>query len=510
MILRVSLTAILLLPAAAYAQTTDGFITTKAQIGDPADVEYDGPALIVADRAAHRIRAVAPDGTVTTVAGSGDPASDCQDGGDDLNLPRGVTSGIITSAGVHCLVEPTASGLRRLAGNADGQPGLSGDGGPARSARLRDPADTAIGPDGSIYIADTGNDRIRRVAPDGTISTFAGTTQGFGGDNGPATQAQLDTPRDVAVSSDGSVLIADLGNGRVRRVTPDGIIRTVAGGTGPGIAGDGDPALTAQLTSPVALVPLTNRGFLVADGSTNRVRRVTPLGAILLSAGGGSGGDGGLAKDAALSRPEGLAARPGGGFTVADTGNGRVRDVTDLGAIPPAVLQRSFNVAPGIGDVTVLGLPLEEDDIVPLGSEVDTRKGRVNLTVRRADGSLAPGRAFDGIFRTTQRGDVTELTLTEDLGCGTTRGQKGLSLLSTAAKKKRKKKRRRLWVDAKGRYRIKGRHVGAVERGTRWRVMDECNRSVVTVAEGSVIARDLVRGTRRIVRAGQRFIVRAR
>ncbi len=515
---RIGLTALALLaalPSVAAAQATDGFISTLARIGDPADLAYDDRGLLVADRANNFIRRVAPDGTVSNAAGTGSTAGNCSDGNDDLTRPRGVTTGapgggfIVTTG--NCIMRVTPNGdTVRVAGAQDGGSGLTGDGGPARGARLDTPADTTIGPDGSIYIADTVNDRVRRVAPDGTIATFAGSTRGFSGDGGPATSAQLDTPRDIAVFPDGTVLIADLGNDRIRRVTPDGIITTVAGGNGSGFSGDGDPAVTAQLHAPVGIVALANGGFLLADALNNRVRRVTPLGAIFTVAGGGSGGDGGLAKDAGLSSPEGITARPGGGFAIADTGAGRVREVTDVGAVPGAALGRSINVAPALGTVTVqpagapASLPLNEEDLVPLGSQVDATRGRLTVAVRRTAGSLEPGLIYAGAFVPTQRGDRTDLTLTADLGC--TDGSRSF----LAKKGKKKKRKRRLWVDAKGKYRIKGRYVGALERGTKWRVTDTCDRSTVRVERGRVKAVDLIRGTRRTVRAGETFTVRAR
>ena len=114
------------------------------------------------------------------------------------------------------------------------------------------PQGVAVGPDGSLYIADTVNHRIRRVGPDGIITTVAGTggRLGFTGDGGPATQARLSIPRGVAVGPDGSLYIADYGNNRIRRVGADGIITTVAGiGVG-GFAGDGGPATQAKLNNP--------------------------------------------------------------------------------------------------------------------------------------------------------------------------------------------------------------------------------------------------------------------
>src|SRR5262249_20621834 len=140
----------------------------------------------------------------------------------------------------------TAEGIQNavittVAGNGDY--GFEGDGGPAAAARLSEPRGVAVGPDGGLFIADTFNHRVRRVGPDGVITTVAGNdTPGFSGDGGPATAAQLSEPRGVAVGPDGSLFIADLGNRRVRRVGADGVITTMAGNGTPGFNGDGGPA----------------------------------------------------------------------------------------------------------------------------------------------------------------------------------------------------------------------------------------------------------------------------
>jgi serine/threonine-protein kinase len=121
-----------------------------------------------------------------------------------------------------------------------GGKGFSGDGGPATAAQLNIPSALAVAPDGSVVVADTDNERIRRVSPDGVITTIAGTgVAGFSGDGGPATSAQVNEPRGIAVAGDGSVIIADYNNNRLRRVGVDGIITTIAGTSTFGFSGDG-------------------------------------------------------------------------------------------------------------------------------------------------------------------------------------------------------------------------------------------------------------------------------
>lgn len=148
-----------------------------------------------------------------------------------------------------------------------------GDGGPATLARLYQPYDVAVGPDGSLYIADPFSTRLRRVGPDGIITTVAGNgNAGFSGDGGPATEAWLQ-PAAIAVAPDGSLYIADFNN-RIRRVGPDGIITTVAGNGTFGFSGDGGPATQAPLSSPLGIALAPDGNLYFADQGNQRIRRV--------------------------------------------------------------------------------------------------------------------------------------------------------------------------------------------------------------------------------------------
>jgi RHS repeat-associated protein len=169
--------------------------------------------------------------------------------------------------------------ITTFAGN--GEPGFSGDGGPATQARLDRPNEVAVAFDGSVLIEDYGNYCIRRVGPDGIITTLAGTgTQGYSGDGGPATQATLSSPRGVAVAPDGSVLIADYGNYRIRRVGPDGIITTLAGTgyvlTHGGGFSDGRPATQTNL-SPIDVAVAPDGSIFMVEFVNNRILRVGPV-----------------------------------------------------------------------------------------------------------------------------------------------------------------------------------------------------------------------------------------
>ena len=165
-----------------------------------------------------------------------------------------------------------AASVTTVAGT--GETGLTGDGGPGTAAGLHWPTALELDPDGNLFIVDTFNHVVRRLAIDGTITTVAGTgTEGMAGDGGPAVAAQLRQPFGVALDDDGTLYIGDRGNFRVRRVTPDGVIDTLAGTGVEGAGGDDGPA-TAATFGYVARVALDGDRLLVADQSNARVRSV--------------------------------------------------------------------------------------------------------------------------------------------------------------------------------------------------------------------------------------------
>jgi hypothetical protein len=321
----------------------DGGPAPAAALNEPTGVAVmpDGGYLI-ADAGNDRVRRVFPDGTINTVAGTGNFGFS-GDGGPataaDFKAPLGVTAlpdggYLIADAGTARIrrVSPTGT-ITTVAGT--GTPGYSGDGGAAGAAQLFAPSGVAALPDGGYLIADTGNSRVRKVSPDGTISTVAGTgTPGFSGDGGPATAAQLgqNSPYSVAALPDGGFLIGDEVNRRVRRVSLTGIITTVAGTGAQGSSGDGGAATAAQLNVPMGVATTPDGGFLIADEFGNRVRRVSPTGVITTVAGTGTpavfrNGDGGPATAANLTMPFGVASTPSGGFVFSEEGNAAVRFV---------------------------------------------------------------------------------------------------------------------------------------------------------------------------------------
>jgi uncharacterized protein (TIGR03437 family) len=318
----------------AFRFSGDGGPATSALFNAPEGLTLDSAGnLYIADFANNRIRKVSG-GTITTIAGNG-AFGFSGDGGPatsaSLNEPFGAA---VDSAGSLYIADDGNSRVRKVFGGmittvaGNGAPGFSGDGGLATSASLLGPQGVAIDPAGNLYIADAYNNRIRKVSG-GTITTVAGNgVAGFAGDGGPATSAQLYYPSDVAVDSAGNLYIADNYNNRIRKVS-GGTITTVAGNGASGFSGDGGPATAASLNGPSGVAVDTSGSLYIADTSNCRVRMVSG-GTITTFAGNGIAGflgDGGPPGGAELSYPVGVAIDSTGNVYISDQGNGRIREV---------------------------------------------------------------------------------------------------------------------------------------------------------------------------------------
>jgi sugar lactone lactonase YvrE len=220
--------------------------------------------------------------------------------------------------------------ISTIAGN--GTQGYAGDGGPALQAEFAFLAGLAYDAAGNLYIADSANEVVRKVTPAGIVSTFAGNgTAGHAGDGGSAAQAQLYYPLGVAVDAAGDVFIADSLNNAIRKVTPSGIISTVAGNFNEGYTGDGGAATKATLRGPSAVAVSATGSLFIADTFNHAIRKVYPNGEIITYAGTGKQGytgNGGAANRATLYLPAGVALDAAGNLYIADTSNCAIRKVS--------------------------------------------------------------------------------------------------------------------------------------------------------------------------------------
>jgi sugar lactone lactonase YvrE len=419
-----------------------GIIATIAGNGQPGDSGDNGPAisaefypsdialdgggnLYIVAGSNQRVRKVSPGGTITALAGTGQqgyggdggPATSAQlsypcciavDGAGNLyiadtdnDVVRRITpGGVIT----------TVAGQYQTVNNIDIVTGYSGDGGPATSAQLNGPNGIAVDGAGNFYISDWGNNVIRKVAGDGTITTVVGNGYGAGlgyggysGDGGPATSAQLNGPGGIVLDGAGNLYIADTGNKVIRKVAPDGIISTIAGDGSPwgGYWGDGGPAVKAGIGG-TGMLRVDGAGNLyIADYYNDVIRKVTPGGIITTIAGnyqqpnflagpvGGYSGDGGPATSAQLNGPLGVALDGAGNFYIADSANYVIRkvDVSDSPSLNFAGMPvGSTSVAQ---DVTVLNLGNTSLDITQISTAPDFSLGGPDTTCGAGGQSLA-------------------------------------------------------------------------------------------------------------------------
>lgn len=270
----------------------------------------------------------------------------------------------------------------------DGLPGFAGDGGHRLDARIRFPEGLAMDGDGKLLFADAHNHRIRAVDSNGHVRTVAGSgVRGFSGDGGSATKASLKRPSDVCVSGDGSMLIADVGNHAVRRVTPDGVVETVAGTGTPGFSGDGAPGYLARLNQPWGIDCLPNGEVLIADAENHRIRKLTADGLIATVAGSGRfglGDDGVPALAAEFNSPQEVVADSAGGFFVVDEHNHRIRHV-DRSGVTHTVAGTGHVGESANGTLATSGDLNDPEDVWMLGAGDVLIADGDNCRIRRMD-----------------------------------------------------------------------------------------------------------------------------
>jgi sugar lactone lactonase YvrE len=319
----------------------DGARGTAAQLNAPAAVAFDGAGnLYIADGGNHRIRRLTAAGVITTIAGTGSggfsgdggPATSAQ-----LFSPQGVA---VDGRGNVYIGDTGNNRVRRIAPDGtistvagNGVEDQTPDGGPATEAALNAPAAVAADPSGNFYLAE--EDRVIKVGPDGILRTVAGQVyaSGYNGDGIPGASAELDSPSGIAVDAAGNVYISDTDNARLRRVGTDGIIRTIAGTGGSDFGGDGGPASAARINNAYGVAVGGDGSVYLADRGNHRVRKILPDGTIITVAGGGeSRRQFGPARQAELGGAVGVAIDRAGNLFIADVERNRIEKVSDLTA----------------------------------------------------------------------------------------------------------------------------------------------------------------------------------
>lgn len=385
----------------------DGGPATEAQLQGPAGITLvaDG-AIIIADTGNHRLRFVdLSTGLISTIAGTGE-AGFSGDGGPATAAKLNTPSAVLRDPGGRLFIADTGNNrIREIVGTnirtviGGGTEGL-GDGLPLTRAQLSSPGGLAVDLEGRLLIADAGHHRVRRARlTDNVITTVAGNGQEGLSDGGLATSSAFSSPWGVAVDSSGAILIADSGNSRIRRVHPTtGIVTFVVGAWPGGFGGDGGPPTSALIAGPMAIALDDQGRLLIADTGNHRVRRVDFTNDKIISVAGngtaGLSGDGGPALLAQLAAPAGMRIDAHGNVVFADTGNNRVRRIdAQTGAITTlAELPGATDVAihPG-GDVFVA------QESASLVSRIDALTG--NVAVVAGDGTFGIGE--DGVPATS-------------------------------------------------------------------------------------------------------------
>jgi len=343
-----------------YGTTGNGGQATLAEEENAEIVAVDASGnFYISGDGSHTVRKVkVSTGVITVVAGNG-TSGNTGDGGAataaELDYPQGVA---IDASGNIYIADFYNANIRKVNGSTgiittiagNGTSGYNGDGGPATAAELYYPFGVAVDASGNVYIGDLKNNRIRKItASTGIITTVAGNgTLGYSGDGEQATAAEINYPQIVILDASGNIYIADQENNRVRKVTVStGIITTIAGNGIGGYAGDGGQATAAELSYPTGLAFDGSGNLYIGDQNNKRVRKLTAFTGIITTIAGtgtsGYSGDGGAATAAKLSFIDGVAVDKFGNIYIGDTGNNRIRKITD-GASPLPITLTSFDV----------------------------------------------------------------------------------------------------------------------------------------------------------------------
>lgn len=321
----------------------DGGPAVEATMAHPTAVAVDSKGVVyfVDAHPNNRVRKVTPDGVITTIMGTGKYRSQKTDmPAKETNLAQVYGLAIdkhdtlyVLNRGYNKILKVDEDGIaRRVVGTGRG--GYNGDGIPALEAQISSSNHMVVDDEGNLIIADTGNHRIRKVTTDGIIHTIGGTGEGgYSGDGGPATEAKINAPSAIALDKEGAIYIADFSNHRIRKISTDGIMSTVAGTGVRGYNGDGIPATEAQIGEPCGVAVDADGYVYIGDQVNNRVRVVTPDGMMGTVAGTGVRGytgDGGPSEVAQVSNPDIICFDSNGDLYFPDNQNCAIRKLTRL------------------------------------------------------------------------------------------------------------------------------------------------------------------------------------
>ena len=346
--------------------------------------------LYIAEEGNNRVRKIDALGIITTIAGTG-VAGYSGDNGQATDAQLSVPTGIaidaagnifISELGNNCIRKVNTSGIiSTIAGT--GTTGYGGDNGPAIAAKLWLPRLMAFDSEGNLYVADTHNDRVRKISTSGIITTVAGTgVQGYSGDGTTATAAQLGGPQGVAIDDSGNLYIAESGNSVLRKVSKaTGIITTIAGTSVDGFSGDEGPATDARLYGCFGVAPDHAGNIYFTDNQNHRVRKITPDGIIHTVAGDGTSGFNGdniPATSAHLYYPRGISIDNAGNIFVADHFNDRIRH---LDAVASAVKNLAAK------DAGISLFPNPNDGLFTMTAELPGADSRFVIDIRTITGA---------------------------------------------------------------------------------------------------------------------------
>jgi len=424
----------------------DGGPAINAQFYGPQSVTVDGAGnYFIADQYNNRIRKVTSNtGIISTIAGNGNNGYTGNGGiavQAQLSNPNGITLDLSGNIYITDFLNQVVRKIDHVTGiittvaGIGSSGGYSGDGGPATSAQLYFPSNITVDVSGNIYIVDASNNVIRKVNySTGKISTVAGNgSHGFSGDGGPATSAQLNYPLGIAVDKNGNIYIADNNNNVIREVNyVTGKINSIVGNysKGGGYSGDGGLATNAQISQPMGITLDSIGNLYIAEAGNNVIRKYNPVSGVINTVAGngksGYSGDGGLASNANLNNPQGVAVDKSGNLFIADRGNNVIRKVNNLNSLLASISVKSvsitnFNSCTGTPSTpqnfTVSGNNLTGNIILtaPAGYELSnsaTGKFSVTDTLAATGGTVATSTVYTRLSATATGTPLGNISIT--------------------------------------------------------------------------------------------------